>query len=52
MKLKVQFGEETRFVVPNRKALPTRMLKSSATRFRFRLLGVTGLPKPCKRLFD
>lgn len=52
MKIKTQFGEETRFIVPNRKALPTRMLKLSDIPFSFRSLAMAGLPKPFKRRVD
>jgi hypothetical protein len=50
MKVKIQFSEETCFVVPNRKALPTRRLKLFGNGFSFRALALlTERPKPWKR---
>jgi hypothetical protein len=52
IKLQIQFAEETGFAVPNRKKLPTRMLKLSEEWFSFRPLPMVERPKPCRRIVD
>jgi hypothetical protein len=52
MKLKIQFIEEIRFIVPNRKALPTRMVKPLGHRLLLRSLAMAERPNPWKRYVD
>jgi len=52
MKLKIQFGKETQFVVPKRKTLRTPTLELSDSRFPFRALAMAGRTKPRDRDAD
>ena len=52
MKLKIQFGEETRFDVPNLQIIQTWAQLLPSLRLSLRTLAMAEQPKPIKRRID
>jgi hypothetical protein len=52
MKIKIQFGEETRFIVPNRQVIQPWAQWLPALRLSLRALVLAEAPKPLKRRMD